>query len=88
VHHALACFIKVDFEIMSRFAQASLGKAQPEQSSPLPRSSMIFGKLSKKVGNMMKPNYGDTYTQGWGILFEEGVRFHRFLFAILLHLSF
>jgi len=47
----------------------------------------MFVKFPKKVGDMVKPNYGESYTEGWGILLEEGVRFHRFLFAILLGLS-
>jgi hypothetical protein len=51
------------------------------------RSKVIYVRIPKKVGQKLRYNYGDdegSEEEGWGILFEEGFKVHRLLFAILI----
>jgi len=68
--------------------QTSLGKAELQQFVPFPRSSIIFDKLPKKVGSKLEANDGDKASEGWGVLFEEGLCAHRLHFVCLLCLCF
>jgi hypothetical protein len=65
-------------------SDSTIGRPRDPDCSKIPRSAYIFVKIPKKVGELLEYTYDDIAPEGWGLLFEEGFKAHRLLFAILL----